>query len=253
MFMAAVIAGAISVACMAQVEEEEQDGPISFSYATYNYCKLSGQDRADEIVKETEAPIYNELLEEGVIDSWGWLSHHTGGQWRRVLYFGNETLPGLLDALDAIQEKFGALDLDDDDSRADLCAAHDDYIWAVEATSGGPGDSRPEAGLSAYYICDVAAEERADELFESTFAPELDKAVAGGKIASWGWLSHVIGGKYRRLLTTTGGDHKALLAARGDILEALYGGDEPNANAVEFTSICGAHSDYMWDTQVASP
>ena len=246
----AVAAGAMSTACMAQEEEEEQDGPIAYSYATYSYCKLSGQDRADEIVKEIEAPVYNQLVEEGVIDNWGWLSHHTGGRWRRILFFSHETVDGLLDALEAIGERFDALDLDDDDSRADLCPSHDDYIWAVDLASEPAEGGRPAAGLSVYLVCNESTEERADELFESTFAPLLDKAVEDGKIATWSWLSHFIGGKYRRLQSMTGADHKSILAARGDLLEALYGGDEPNAAAVEFNEICGSHSDYMWDTVI---
>lgn len=250
-FVAALIVGVISVACMAQEEEEEQEGPIGYAYVTYNYCKLSGQERADEIVKETEAPVYDELVAEGVISGWGWLSHHTGGRWRRAFYYQHETVNGLLDAQDAMEAKFEALG--GEDERADLCGAHDDYIWSVELTSAEPGDSRADAGLSVYYICKESKEERADELFESTFVPLLDKAVADGKIASWSWLSHFIGGKYRRLQSMTGADHKAILAARDDLLDALYGGDEPNPAAVEFNEICGSHSDYMWDTQLASP
>ena len=81
----------------------------------------------------------------------------------------------------------------------------------------------------------------------------LDKAVGDGKIASWSWLSHFIGGKYRRLQSMTGDSHKAVLSARDDLIEALYGGDEPDAAAVEFSEICGSHSDYMWDTTLTSP
>ncbi len=246
--VAAVAVGAISVACMAQ--EEEEDGPIAYSYATYSYCKLSGQDRADEIVKETEAAVYNELGEEGVISNWGWLSHHTGGRWRRVLFYTDDTVDGLLDAQEEMGERFDALDSEDD--RSDICYAHDDYIWAVDL-AGGPSDgARADAGLSVYYICNESTEDRADEIFESTFAPLLDQAVEDGKIATWSWLSHFIGGKYRRLQSITGADHKALLAARGDLLDALYGGDEPNAEAVEFNKICNGHTDYMWDTVITS-
>jgi len=250
-FVATVFACTVPVACIAQEEEDDQDEPIAFVYATYNYCTLSGQSRADEIVREREAPIYNELVEEGVIDNWGWLSHHTGGKWRRILFFGHETYPGLLDALDAIQAKFEALD--DDNERADICYAHDDYIWAVDLASGQPGDGRADAGLSVYYICKESTEDRADEIFESTFAPLLDKAVEDGKIEAWAWLSHFIGGKYRRLQSMTGADHKSILAARDDLLEALYGGDEPNADAVEFNEICGSHTDYLWNTEMVSP
>jgi len=250
-FLSAVIVGTLSATCAAEEEEEEQDGPLGYVYVTYNVCKLSGQDRADEIVAEREAPIYNELVEEGVIGGWGWLSHHTGGRWRRAFYYLNDTVNGLLDAQDAMQAKFEALG--NDNERAGLCDTHDDYIWAIDLASVDPGRSRPDAGLSVYYICDESTEDRADELFESTFAPVLDKAVGDGKIASWSWLSHFIGGKYRRLQSMTGADHKSVLSARDDLIEALYGGDRPNAAAVEFNEICGSHSDYLWDTTLASP
>ncbi|MFQ6004134.1 MAG: hypothetical protein ACE5OQ_01410 [Woeseia sp.] len=247
----AIVAGAISVACMAQEEEEEQDEPIAFTYATYHYCKLSGQSRADEIAAETNAPVYDALVEEGVISGWGWLAHHTGGKWRRVSYFQNESVDGLMDALDTIQERFSALD--GPNEIADICYAHDDYIWTVELASQEPGEGRAEAGLSVYYVCNESKEERADELFESTFAPLFDKAIADGKIVTWGWSAHFIGGKYRRLQTMTGADHKSVLGARGDVLEVLYGGDEPDPAAVEFTDICGSHSDYLWDIQLEMP
>lgn len=247
--MGAFIVGLISVACIAQEEEEEQDGAIAYSYVTYEYCKLSGQDRADEIVKEFEAPVYNALVEEGVINGWGWLSHHTGGRWRRLLYYTNDTVDGLLDAQEAIGERFEGLDLGDEADRSDLCPAHDDYIWSVDLVGGDPDASRADAGLSVYIVCNESTEERADELFESTYVPILDKLLADGKIASWSWLSHFVGGKYRRLQSMTGADHKAILAARGELLDALYGGDEPDPAAVEFNEICGSHSDYLWDTE----
>ena len=170
-FVTAVAVGSLSTACLAQQEEEEQDGPLAYSYATYSYCKLSAQDDADEIVKDTEAPVYNGLVEDGTISNWGWLAHHTGGQWRRVMYYTNESVDGLLDAQEAMAAKFEALDSDAD--RSDICYAHDDYIWAVDLAGGDPDAARADAGLSVYYICNESTEDRADEIFESEFAPLL--------------------------------------------------------------------------------
>ena len=192
-------------------------------------------------------------MEDGVISAWGWLAHHTGGRWRRLFYFQHETLDGLLDGLDALQERMAALPEEDQEAGENLCQAHDDYIWTVESSSQEPGEGRADAGISVYYVCDESREERADEIVESTIGPLLDKSVKDGKIATWGWSAHFIGGKYRRLHTTTGADHKSLLAARADLIEALYGGDEPNPAAVEFNEICGSHTDYLWDIQMETP
>jgi len=252
-FVGALFVGLISVACIAQEEEEAQEGPIGYVYATYSYCVPEGQDEDDKEVAEVAAPIYNKMIDEGVINSWGYLAHHTGGMWRRLFYFQNDTVDGLLDGLDDMQARFEALPDDDEDDSDNPCWAHDDYIWSIEAGNPGANEGGADAGLSVYYVCNESREERADELVQSTFAPLLDKAVSDGKIASWSWLSHFIGGKYRRLQTMIGADHKAVLSARADLLEALYGGDEPNAAAVEFNEICGSHSDYLWNIQLSSP
>lgn len=92
----------------------------------------------------------------------------------------------------------------------------------------------------------MAREERADEIVKKVFAPVLDKAVADGKLTSWGWSSHVVGGKYRRLSTMTAKDFPGLLKAREEIIEAVYG-DGDNAEANEYSQICGSHSDYLWE------
>lgn len=244
-FMLAGLA-ALSVSALAQ----EEEGPSMFTYATYFYCDVAGQERADEIVKSAEAPVYDKLVEEGKMSSWGWLAHQTGGKWRRLQYHQAPSVEALLDA----QEEMGKrLDSSMDEALGTelgkICNAHDDYIWAVEA--GSAGDSRGAVSFSVYYQCTESKEERADEIFKNDFAPLLNKYVAAGKLASWGWQSHWVGGKYRRLQTMTAANHKALLKARGELLDEMYA--EGNAAGLEFTEICGSHSDYMWDIQLEKP
>ena len=84
------------------------------------------------------------------------------------------------------------------------------------------------------------------------FAPVYDKAVADGKIKSWGWLSHVIGGEYRCLSTMSADNYGDLLAARAEILETIYG-DGENPAGKEFGEICTSHTDYLWDIEHQKP
>ena len=242
--MTLVMLSALAVTVSAQEEE-----PKSYSYATYFYCTAGNVDRVDEIVEKSEAPLFDQAVEDGTISGWGWLVHHTGGLWRRAQYFAAPTLDGLLDAQTAIQEAR------DDEAKAlgdefsTICGEHQDYIW--ERQSGGGSDDRGDASFSVYYICDESREERADEIFADDFGPILDKFVKDGKFTSWGWHSHWVGGKYRRLQTLTGGDHKSLLAARGELIDAMYGDD--NEAGAEFSSICGSHVDYMWNIALEKP
>lgn len=244
-YVSLVLLSALPLTAMAQEEEESK----SFIYATYFYCDAGGAERADEIVKQINAPDYDKAVKDGTINAWGWLAHQTGGLWRRAQYYTAPSLDALLDAQSAMDA--------DQDAKAkklaaefgSICRSHQDYIW--ERVVGGGGDDRGAASFSVYYVCDESREERADKLFTDDFAPMLNKFVEDGKIASWGWNSHWVGGKYRRLQTLSGADHKSLLAARGEIIEAMYGND--NAAGAEFTSICNSHEDYMWDIQLETP
>jgi hypothetical protein len=235
-----------SFACTGQAQEAEKQ--TMFTYATYFYCDVTGQERVDEIVKKENAPVYDQMVKEGLISGWGWLAHHTGGKWRRVQYYQAPTVAALLDAQTEMEKRFEAAG-DDDMEFGKICNAHDDYIWEVE--SGSSGKERGAAGFSVYYRCDESKEERADEIFAKDFGPMLDKYVADGKLASWGWSSHWVGGAFRRLQTMTASDHKSLLAARAELIDEMYADDSKAGE--EFNAICGSHSDYMWDIQLETP
>jgi len=239
-----ILAMAIT-APMALSAEEDKNKEERYIYATYFYCNTATQEKADELVKKNTAPVYDAAVADGTIKGWGWLSHHTGGQWRRIQYHSSDSVAGLLKAQETLGTRVDEATGGADDGFGEICNAHDDYIWKVEA--GGVGtQERASASLSVYHICNFAKEERADEIVKKVFAPVYEKAVAAGKIKSWGWLSHQVGGKYRRLGTMTAANYDDLFTAWGEILEEIYG-DGDNAEANEFSTICGSHSDYLWD------
>jgi hypothetical protein len=240
---AAAALALFALACVAQ--EEEETGPMAYTYATYFKCGGNNIERVDEIMA-ADAERMDGFVENGTISAWGWLSHHTGGPWQRILYYQAESMGALLDAYDATGE--GA-DADANAEFAEICNAHDDYIWQVD--NGSQGESRGEAGFSVYHICDMNQEERADEIVNDHMAPILNGLVADGKLTSWGWSSHVVGGKYRKLQTMTAADHKSLLAARGDAIQAMY--DDDSGPGSEFSEICSSHVDYMWNIVQETP
>ncbi len=232
------LAVALPSGLSAQEEEEKKE---TYIYATYFYCKSSGFDAIDAAMAEHTAPVYDAAVKDGTIGGWGWLAHHTGGKWSRLFYHVSDSMDGLFAAQATMAERSKDLP---DGGFMEACSSHEDYIWQAENNSGLM-DKRGDAAMSVYYVCDISREERADEIVNEVMAPLYDKAVKEGKITSWGWSSHVVGGKYRKLGTMTGESFPALLKARGEILQALYGdGDNPLAN--EFSQICGSHSDYLW-------
>jgi hypothetical protein len=132
----------IAVAVPALAQEEEK-ASTSFTYATYFYCDPTGEERVDEIVKTINAPVYDQMVKDGVITGWGWLAHHTGGKWRRIQYHQAGSLGALLDAQDEMDKRFADTDQAADKEFGKTCRGHDDYIWEAEA--GSSGDSRGAA------------------------------------------------------------------------------------------------------------
>ncbi len=238
---ASVALTAIALACVAQ---EEDEAPDVFTYASYFNCGGGPLSVADAAVAEDTA-IMDGLVDDGTLLRWGWMAHHTGGQWQRIFYHQANSLDALLDGSDAIEEAIGDDDDDADDGPTfgSVCNRHDDYIWQVENGTGS--DTRGSAGFSVYHICDITREDRADEIVAEHMAPILNKMVEDGALTSWGWQSHVVGGRFRKLQTMTATDQKSLLAARGAAIEALYDDDDAAGN--ELTDICGPHVDYMWN------
>lgn len=227
-----------------------QDDDQTHVYGIYYYCDASKQERADEIIATVAKPVYDAALKSGDIKGWGWLVHHTGGQWRRVLYHSAGSMSTLLSSQDEIIEQMEANDADAMTEFDGICGAHDDYIWRGVNGSGGGllTQERGRVGFSAYFVCD-SREPVADEIVETVFAPIYDAQVESGKLASWGWSEHIVGGEFRRLATMTSADWPTLFAAREAIIDAA--GD--SELATQFGEICDSHVDYMWDIQIEAP
>ena len=223
---------------------QDDEAPERYTYATYLKCDTSNESLADDYVEETEKPVMDKLVEDGALLGWGWLRHHTGGEWRRIRYHQADSINGALAGLEAINAAFEEAGVADDDVGVGVsCKSHDDYIWQVKA--GTAGTERGSVGISVYFTFKLTKESRADEIMANDFAPIYDKLVEEGKITSWGWQSHVVGGWFRRLFTMTGTDYATLMDARGEALAVQYG--EDNAVGEEFAGICANHHDYLWD------
>ena len=237
----------LALAALPAVAQEEE--AKSFVYGTYFYCDVARQERADEIVKSTAAPVFDAAVEDGTITAWGWMSHHTGGKWRRLRYHSAPSIEKLLETLESLNGKVAEKHEAAQNEFSQICGAHDDYIWQQKIGSGGEG--RGPAGFSVYYVCKMAKESRADEIVEETLAPLFNAQMEAGNFTSWGWLSHVVGGKYRRLATYTAPTFDKLIAGRSGVIAGLMGDHSEAAD--EFNSICSSHQDYLWNIELEKP
>jgi hypothetical protein len=219
---------------------QESDGG-NYVYSTYYYCDVSGQDRVDEIIEKLDKPIYDAAVDDGTITAWGYLAHHTGGKWRRAEYHMAPTLEALFTSQATIGERIDAKNEKMAKEAGQICNAHDDYVWRLVAGNEDAG-KRGSIGFSVYYVCD-GREAQADALVKSVVAPIYDRLITEGKLVSWGWAEHVIGGEYRRLATMTARDLATLLKARTEAVQSM----EDEALGDMFDEICGTHTDYIWE------
>lgn len=231
-----------------------QESSLPFVYATYFQCDPSREARADALVREAFAPIFDQRLADKRVTAWGWLAHNLGGQWRRVSYLVAPSRDALLDAQSGIATEIQARRAQAWTEFTSICSTHDDYIWrgVVSSQRGGEiGRARPAAAYSIYYECAMARQSRADTLVMQAFAPIYARNVKAGGLNSWAWYEHSTGGKYRRLLVLDGASHKAILASADSILADIARARA--AEGREFNEICSSHQDYLWDIQSAKP
>ena len=219
-----------------------QDEASAVVFGIYYRCTQGEETRADEVFAASLAPVVQRHVDSGDLTGYLWLSHVQGGTWRRLFAITGEDIPTMMDAREAIENEADANALAELSS---VCPSHDDYIWTGVENSPLDPDAVGGATLSAYHSCDMSREERADEIFAELLAPLYQKHMDAGDLASWGYYAHRIGGRFRRLETMSGTDHKTLLATQGNIYTEA---GEINAEALqEFRQICTWHSDYMWE------
>ncbi len=241
---AVLLQGCLLLAVAGTAVAAEDKPAESYVYGTYFVCDVTLQERADEIFKSLDQPFYDAAVADGSITAYGLYAHQTGGKWRRLMFSVGPSIQSLLDAQKKIGDQADAKNKKLGDEFGKICNSHDDYIW--RRVAGNAGNIAPgNAVFSTYYVCD-SREAQADALVTQVYAPAYDKLVAEGKLKSWGWMEHVVGGEYRRLSTMTATDVKTLMEVRASIIES-----QDNALGDVFTDICDSHADYIWEVKAS--
>jgi hypothetical protein len=241
---------ALSVAGLQPVSAQDGDEPATYVYVTYFECNAGREYRADEIIERSFKPHYDAAVEAGEIVQWSWLAHFMGGKWRRALVLTTGNMDDLLAAAGALGEAIAELTPEAGRVFTEICPIHEDYIWQTVADIGETAatEQRGAVGFSTYMDCDINRQERADEIMRETIGAIYDARVANGDLTSWTWLTHIVGGQWRRLLSLTATDHNSMMRVRSEIVGELRTGRVQRAFN-QLNEICTDHHDYLWDIQ----
>jgi hypothetical protein len=101
-------------------------------FSTYYVCDAR-EEQADALVEQVFAPVYDKMVAEGKLKSWGWLEHIVGSQFRRLETLSATDMKSLMEARDAIGAAFDDNALGD--TFTDICDSHADYMWEIKASS----------------------------------------------------------------------------------------------------------------------
>lgn len=71
-------------------------------------CELAGLGRADDIVAEAFAPIMNDLVDQGGLSQWAWLTRDVGDEWSRALYVTSTDRTRLLESRDEVAARLAS-------------------------------------------------------------------------------------------------------------------------------------------------
>lgn len=248
--LTALIGGVLGLSLAPPLAAQEPD--TAFVYASYWRC---GGDFSDAVatIRDDWAPLMQRRVDAGDVAAWGLLTHDTGNDWSLAIYHIGPDYNALKAALDETQQEYFEANQEAAQGFGEACPSHEDYVWMTGAGSepgGAVAQQRSGTGMSVYYVCDEGREAVADLIVDRVWAPVLDRQVSEGKLGSWVWLSHFLGGKYRKALVTDGADAATLLEARDEFIEATA---ENGALGAAFSDVCNGHQDIIWNIAVSRP
>lgn len=104
----------------------------SVGFTAYFECDINEEERADELVRDVFAPIYDSHVQDDGLTTWNWLAHNVGGEFRRILTMTSSDHKTLMRTRAAILDQLG----ERRNERAveqfnDICFTHQDYMWDI--------------------------------------------------------------------------------------------------------------------------
>lgn len=222
-------------------QDEEKEKSERIVYASYFYCDATRLAEVDELIAEG-ASVWDQAVTDGKMNDWGWLIHHTGGKWRRVFYGVGSDIESLNKAMNEAGAEVAAMD--PDNKFNDICGGHEDYIWSQVTGSGEITGQAPNFAYSIYMKCDPSSVALADTLFKTFYEPAMNEAMGEGGLGGWGYLAHVVGGHYNRLLAMRGADMSSVMDGADAAFGAVFENHPEVGRAVN--EICSSHSDNLW-------
>jgi hypothetical protein len=96
----------------------------------YLVCDATKEARADELMTQELAPVYDKHIAAGHLAGWSWYSHEIGGRFRRLLTVAAADDFDLLEGRAMVIDELLADHADALEEFSNICGGHVDYLWS---------------------------------------------------------------------------------------------------------------------------
>jgi hypothetical protein len=130
---------ALAVPAAAVAQEEEPDPPVL--RLSFFMCDLSGGkgEAIQEEIETQDMPIWNALVDEGMVESYGYFFHWWADEWNVGLYTIAPTIQAILDASEEAGNRFETQYGENAPSAmAEACPHHRDGFYTLGPTTDEP-------------------------------------------------------------------------------------------------------------------
>jgi len=230
---------------LAPISIQAQDGPPTVMMSSAQCDRNTLSDVLDNM-RERGLPIWQDLVDEGMIQSQGILQHWWGDEWNMVSVMVAADVAAVVAANDEFGSRFNDL-YPDDDTFITNCPRHRDVFYrGIARTYGGSDDEDNGDGNAfaiSYFECDytrmgdIAEEDReAIDVYQGL--------VDEGLLIFQASAAHTWGNEWNYISISSAEDIPALLAGLNEAnsrFEEAYPGEEP-----VIAEACSAHKDNIY-------
>jgi hypothetical protein len=230
-------------------DAEEVAGPgiLAFQQGILPGVLYNSQNQlADSVMR----PVLDVMVDEGIINNWGILTHNWGDEWNWNWYMSATDHHALVSAWDSVVARIEARTPGGLDAVYAGLEAHKDNIYTVaHLKSSEPVEGEEPPGFLMFNQHRISDFEAVDKLNDSVTKPILDTMVDEGILNSWGVLQHQWADEWNWNYWMITKDHASFVSAWSDYVGRVTAADSTFFQ--EFSKYSIRHKDNLYRVQYA--
>jgi hypothetical protein len=115
--------------------QDQEDTPPTLRLSFFQ-CDFSELDAAMEQIESIGIPIWEELIEEGMIENYGHFIHSWASEWNVGIYTVAEDIPAVLAAVEEFGRRLDERHPDSENLFGEACPAHRDGFYTFGPRTG---------------------------------------------------------------------------------------------------------------------